>query len=209
MLANVLLTLSGTPFIYQGQELGTTSIGMKDITKYKDVDAIRSYTLLKKLFGKRKAIKNIAYCSRDNARTPMQWTSGKNAGFTDSEETWLPVTPNYVEINAEKELNEPDSVLGYYKKLIALRHADKAFVYGTYVDVAPKNGKALAYLRQSEYGTLLVVNSFSLKKAEFTLPKNLRGKQWEIVISNYENSSPLPDKITLRPYESVVYRLKK
>lgn len=208
MLATVLLTLSGTPFIYQGQELGTTSIGMKDISTYKDVDALRSYELLRKLFGKRKAMKMIAYCSRDNARTPVQWSAGKNAGFTCGEDTWLPVTPNYVEINAENEEKDENSVLHYYKKLIKLRHDDKAFVYGTYKDVAKNNGKVLAYLRESEYGTLLAVNSFSLKKARFVLPKELRGKQWELVTSNYENSPEKPDRITLRAYESVVYRLK-
>ncbi|MCM1195053.1 MAG: alpha-glucosidase [Corallococcus sp.] len=208
MLGTVLLTLSGTPFIYQGQEFGTTSIGMKNIDDYKDVDAIRSYDLLRKVFGKRKAMKMIAYCSRDNARTPVQWTSGKNAGFTDGEETWLPITPNYEQINAETEQNDPDSVLHYYKKLIALRKTDKAFVYGTYEDVAPKNGKILAYLRKSEYGQLLVVNNFSLKSAAFTPPKNIAADGFKLVTSNYADSQETPVKMTLRPYESVVYKLK-
>ena len=208
MMATILLTLSGTPFIYQGQELGTTSIGMKDITQYKDVDALRSYNLLKKVFGKRKAIKTIAYCSRDNARTPMQWTASKNAGFTDGEETWLPVTPNYTQINVETEQADGNSVLHYYKKLIQLRKSDKAFVYGTYTDIAPKHRKVLAYLRQSEYGTLLVINNFSLKNAKVTLPKNWQGKQWQKIISNAEGSDALPNKtVTLKPYESTVYKL--
>ena len=208
MMATILLTLSGTPFIYQGQELGTTSIGMKDITQYKDVDALRSYKLQKKVFGKRKAIKTIAYCSRDNARTPMQWTASKNAGFTDGEETWLPVTPNYTQINVETEQADGNSVLHYYKKLIQLRKSDKAFVYGTYTDIAPKHRKVLAYLRQSEYGTLLVINNFSLKNAKVTLPKNWQGKQWQKIISNAEGSDALPNKtVTLKPYESTVYKL--
>ncbi len=208
MMATILLTLSGTPFIYQGQELGTTSIGMTDITQYKDVDALRSYNLLKKVFGKRKAIKTIAYCSRDNARTPMQWTASKNAGFTDCEETWLPVTPNYTQINVETEQADGNSVLHYYKKLIQLRKSNKAFVYGTYTDIAPKHRKVLAYLRQSEYGTLLVINNFSLKNAKVTLPKNWQGKQWQKIISNAEGSDALPNKtVTLKPYESTVYKL--
>ncbi len=181
---------------------------MKDIGMYKDVDAIRSYNLLRKIFGKRKAIKMIAYCSRDNARTPVQWTAGKNAGFSDGETTWLPVTPNYVEINAENEQKDENSVLHYYKKLIELRHNDKSFVYGTYRDIAPKNGKVLAYLRQSGYGTLLAVNNFSLKNAKLVMPKELRGKTWELLTSNYDNSPATPDKLTLRAYESVVYKLK-
>jgi len=207
MLATVLLTLSGTPFIYQGQEIGATSIGMTDITKYKDVDALRSYDLLRKVFGKKKAMRILAYCSRDNARTPMQWTAEKNAGFTDGNETWLPITPNYTQINVQTETADENSVLHYYKKLIELRHTDKSFVYGNYKDLAPNNKKVLAYLRESEYGTLAVVNNFSLKTAKFALPKNLRGKRWTAITSNYDTDAVSPDKLTLRPYESIVFKL--
>lgn len=207
MLATVLLTLSGTPFIYQGQEFGTISASMTDIDDYKDVDALRSYGLLRKIFGKRNAMKKIAYCSRDNARTPVQWNAGKNAGFTDGDSTWIKVAPSFKEINAETAELDPASVLHYYKKLINLRKNDKAFVYGTYRDLAPKSRKILAYLRESEYGTLLVVNNFTNKTVNFVPPKTVKGKNFRIVTSNYENSPESPQKTVLRPYESIVYKL--
>lgn len=207
MLATVLLTLSGTPFIYQGQEFGTISAKMTDINDYKDVDALRSFSLLKKVFGKRKAMKNIAYCSRDNARTPMQWNAGKNAGFSDADETWLKVAPSFKEINAEAAELEPKSVLHYYKKLIALRKSDKSFVYGTYKDLNPSNKQLLVYLRESDYGALLVVNNFANKSVKFTPQKNVRGKDFRLVTSNYDDSPQSPQKTLLRPYESIVYKL--
>lgn len=207
MLANILLTLSGTPFIYQGQEFGTVSARMTDINDYQDVDALRSYKLLRKIFGKRKAIKTIAYCSRDNARTPMQWNAGKNAGFTDGESTWLKVANSYVDINAETAELTPDSVLHYYKKLIKLRKSDKAFVYGTYLDLMPKSKKLLVYLRESEYGTLLVINNFANKAVKFAPPKTVKNGQYRLVVSNYADSPNTIQKTVLRPYESIVYKL--
>ena len=204
MLATVLMTLSGTPFIYQGQEFGTISAKMTDINDYKDVDALRSYALLKKIFGKRKAMNKIAYCSRDNARTPVQWNAGKNAGFTDGE-PWLKVAPSYKELNAESAELNPNSVLHYYKKLIALRKENKAFVYGQYRDLLPKSKKLLVYLRESEYGTLLAVNNFTDKPVKFTPPKAVKGKELRLMTSNYDDSPKTVEKTVLRPYESIVY----
>ena len=209
MLATVLLTLSGTPFIYQGQEFGTTSARMTDLNDYRDVESLRSYNTLKKLFGKRAAMKRIAYCSRDNARTPVQWDSSKNAGFTEGETTWLKVNPNYIEINAQAAEKDENSVLHYYKKLIALRKADKAFVYGTYNDYYRKSNKILAYERNSEYGKLFVVCNFANKAVNFTPPKQVVSNgEYELVISNYDNPSRTLEKTKLRPYEAVVYKLK-
>ena len=207
MLATVLLTLSGTPFIYQGQEFGTVSAHMTDINDYKDVDALRSYDLLRKVFGKRAAIKKIAYCSRDNARTPVQWDDTANAGFTTGE-PWLKVAPGYKEINAAKAEREETSVLHYYKKLIALRRGDKAFVYGKYEDLLPKSKKLLVYLRESEYGTLLVINNFANKSVKFTRPTTIADKDFLLVTSNYDDSPSTLQKTMLRPYESIVYKLK-
>lgn len=205
MLATVLLTLSGTPFIYQGQEFGTISARMTDIKDYKDVDALRSYALLKKLFGKKKAMKKLAYCSRDNARTPVQWDDTQNAGFTTGE-PWLKVAPSYREINAKQAENDGNSVLHYYKKLIKLRKNDKAFVYGKYRDLMPKSKTLLVYLRESKYGTLLVVNNFANKRVKFALPKSSDGKEYKLVTSNYTDSPAKPQTTVLRPYESIIYK---
>lgn len=208
MLATVLMTLSGTPFIYQGQEFGTTSPKMRDINDYQDVESIRSFKLLKKVFGKRKAMKNVAYCSRDNARVPMQWNNGKNAGFSDGETTWLKVNPTYTEINAEAATEDPNSVLHYYKKLIALRKSDKAFIYGTYEDVMPKSKRILCYKRKSQYGELVVVANFSLSGAKLKLPQELTDGSYVQVTSNYDGSIETLQNTVLRPYETVVFKKK-
>ena len=211
MLGTVLLTLSGTPFIYQGQEFGTTSPRMQNIDDYKDVETHRSYKLLSKIFGKKNAMKRMAYCSRDNARTPMQWNDSKNAGFTDGKSTWLKVNPNYVQINAEKAEKDQQSVLHYYKKLIALRKSDKAFVYGRYTDLMPRHGKILCYLRESQFGTLLVVNNFCQNPTHWKLPKQIskNAECYRLVTSNYADTPQTPVCGTLRPYESAVYKLDK
>lgn len=208
MLATVLMTLSGTPFIYQGQEFGTTSPKMRDINDYQDVESIRSYKLLKKVFGKRKAMKNVAYCSRDNARVPMQWNNGKNAGFSDGETTWLKVNPTYTEINAEAATEDPNSVLHYYKKLIALRKSNKAFIYGTYEDVMPKSKRILCYKRKSQYGELVVVANFSLSGAKLKLPQELTDGSYVKVTSNYDGSIQKLQNTVLRPYETIVFKKK-
>ena len=208
MLATVLMTLSGTPFIYQGQEFGTTSIRMMDINDYQDVEAKRTYNTMKGIFGAKSAMKRTAYCSRDNARTPMQWDDSKNAGFTDADTTWLKVNPNYVEINVKQAQEDPNSVLNYYKKLITLRKNDKSFVYGTYKDFYRNSSKIWAYLRESEYGKLFVVCNFANKNVTFAPPKAIAGQNFELLTSNYDDSCPTPQKTKLRPYEAVVYKLK-
>lgn len=207
MLATILLTLSGTPFIYQGQELGTISAKMTNINDYRDVETHRSYKTLTKLVGKKKAMKMMSYCSRDNARTPVQWNSDKNAGFSDADETWIKVSPSYKEINVEAEEKDTNSVLNFYRKLIAMRKSDKAFIYGTYTDLMPKNKKVMCYTRESQYGTLLVIASFSLKEINFKVPKTVKGKNFSLVISNYPDSKTKLEATTLRPYEAIVYKL--
>ena len=210
LLATVLMTLSGTPFIYQGQEFGTTSARFADLDDYKDVETFRSYTTLRKIFGKNGAMKRIRYCSRDNARTPVQWDASNNAGFTDGDTTWMKVNPNYVTINAEAAELDPDSVLHYYKKLIALRKSDKAFVYGTYRDYYKNSRKLMVYERESEYGTLFVVCNFANKSANFTPPKSMaKNGEFHLVTSNYGDSPSELQATKLRPYEAIVYKLNK
>lgn len=209
MLATVLMTLSGTPFVYQGQEIGTTSPRMQNLADYQDVESLRSFETLKKIFGKKGAMKRIAYCSRDNARVPMQWENAANAGFTDGATTWLKVNPDYVNTNVADEENDPDSVLNYYRKLIELRHTDKSFVYGTYKDYYPKNRKLMCYLRLSQYGTLFVVSNFADKDVKFTIPKELADKRFSLVTANYADTPTTLRNTTLRPYESAVYKLEK
>lgn len=203
MLATVLMTLSGTPFIYQGQEFGTTSAQMTDLSDYRDVETFRSYKTMSKVFGKKKAMKLMAYCSRDNARTPMQWDDSPNAGFTTAQQSWIKVNPNYVNINAAQAQKDENSVLHYYKKLIALRKQDKAFVYGTYTDMLPKDRNVMAYLRESQYGTLAVAANFANKTVTVKLPPL---KDYKAILCNYASAPQLSQKLTLRPYEAVIYK---
>lgn len=211
MMATVLMTLSGTPFVYQGQELGMTSARMQNIFDYRDVDMQRSYTLMSKLFGEKIAMKNLSYCSRDNARTPMQWNDTANAGFTTAYTPWLKVNPNYPQINAAAEENDENSVLNYYRKLIALRKSDKAFVYGAYTDILPRSRTIWAYRMDSEYGSLLVVSNFSTKTQKVQLPAEFESSEnYRLVTSNCPTSAQSADLLTeLLPHESVVYKLQK
>lgn len=209
MLATVLMTLSGTPFVYQGQEIGTTSPRMQNLADYQDVESLRSFETMRKIFGKKGAMKRIAYCSRDNARVPVQWASTANAGFTDGATTWLKVNPDYVNTNVADEENVPDSVLNYYRKLIALRHADKAFVYGTYKDYYPRDKRLMCYLRESQYGTLFVVANFADKDVKFAVPKEIVNPGFTFVTSNYDDTPQTLQNCTLRPYEAAVYKLIK
>jgi glycosidase len=205
LIATLLLTNCGTPFIYQGQEIGTTSIRMTDIERYQDVESHNSFKTMSKIFGKKGAMWRVAYCSRDNARTPMQWNGGKNAGFSDGDSTWLPVNPNYTDINVERDLADEDGVIEYYKMLIEMRKANKEFVYGTFQDLMPKHGKIFAYLREFEGKKLLVVLNFSEKNTKFKLPKG-DFADFELLTSNYQDSATKPADTVLRPYEATVYK---
>ncbi len=205
MLATLLLTLTGTPFIYQGQEIGSTSIRMQAISQYQDVDSIRSYKLLKKLFGKKGAIRRIAYCSRDNARTPMQWSDDKNAGFSTADKTWLPVNPNYKQINVCNDINNADSVYHYYRKLIALRKTHTVLNYGDYCPLLPNNKHLLCFEKHFNNSRLLVVLNFSLQTVRFAPPKKLDTNGYKLLTSNYKDSADTPCKCKLRPYEALVY----
>lgn len=209
MLANVMFFLSGTPFVYEGQEIGMTSIRMKELDKYKDVETFRSYRLMRKLgFSHKKAMDSLSYGSRDNARTPMQWDGGKNAGFSQGEETWLPINPNYTQINVQSQQDDPNSVLNYYKKLIALRKAHDEMIFGTYTLLKIGGRKLYAYLREYKDKALLVISNFTKKNYKLKAPRFGDAKS-SLFISNYEDSSPVLADCVLRPYESVVYSLSK
>ncbi|MEG1706541.1 MAG: alpha-amylase family glycosyl hydrolase, partial [Clostridia bacterium] len=205
MMASILLTLSGTPFIYEGQEIGSTSIRMPNIDTYQDVESKRSYVTARKIFGKRGAMKRIAYSSRDNARTPVQWNNTLNAGFSSAEKTWLPVNPNYVTVNIENDLKNENSVLNYYKSLIALRKVHKQMIYGTYTDYYVNSKALLVYKREYEGKKLLIVNNFSLKDIKFNVPKELLADKYTLLTSNYASVTPTLCDKTLSPYESSIY----
>lgn len=208
MLATFMLTLEGTPYIYQGEEIGMTNAAFETISDYRDVETLNYYGQ-SQLQGKPndRIMAAIRAKSRDNARTPMQWNGGPQAGFTTGE-PWIKVNPNYTEVNVELAMKDPKSIYHYYRQLIALRKQHKALVYGEYKLLLPLDPDLYVYTRTLEQGTILVILNFFDDMPRMEWPKHLRGLKRELLISNYE---PVPDErqdqIELRPYEARVYRL--
>lgn len=218
MLATCLYMMQGTPYIYQGQELGMTNVPFENIEDFRDLDSINAYYELtgQGVFSKEEMMRFLRYKSRDNARTPFQWNDKENAGFT-SGAPWIMVNPNYKEINAEEQMSREDSVFRYFQKLIRLRKEHEVIVYGTYDLLLPDSKEIYAYTRTLGNKKLLVVCSFTEKSVEFEMPGEfLKG---EILIQNYAGSraagpsSPegenagLRGNMTLKPYEAIAVML--
>ncbi|MFE6795710.1 glycoside hydrolase family 13 protein [Paenibacillus chitinolyticus] len=209
MLATFLLTLEGTPYIFQGEEIGMTNVAFDLIDDYRDVETINYYKQAK-LLGKPQdeVMKAIWKKSRDNARTPMQWDDTANAGFTTGE-PWIKVNPNHPGINAAAATADPQSIYHYYRSLIALRKKHPVIVYGEYKLLLPLDTEIYAYTRTLSGEKLLVILNFFDGTPEFTWPEELgEGKDAELLISNYDRV-PGEDTcvIKLRPYEARVYLL--
>lgn len=194
MLATMLHGMQGTPYIYQGEELGMTNIRL-DIEQYVDLEIHNVYReRIAKGCAPEDVMASIWARGRDNARTPMQWTAGEKAGFTTGT-PWLPVNPNHREINAEAALADPHSVFHYYRRLIGLRKRYPVFRDGSFDLLCPEDEQVFAYTRDTEHGHLLVVCNFSREEAAFTPPEEFRDA--EVLISNYEGCAHV-----LRPYEA-------
>lgn len=171
VLAAILLTLRGTPFIYQGEELGMTNRNWRDIGEINDVQTRGQYDLaLKEGFSEEEAMKFVRRFTRDNARTPMQWDSSENAGFT-SGVSWLPVNENYVSINAEREENAPNSVLNWYRKLLAFRKSSEVLLRGTYREIMSESEEVFGFVREFNGEALITLANFSAKPVK--LPEAL------------------------------------
>ncbi|ANS76727.1 glucohydrolase [Paenibacillus yonginensis] len=207
MLATLLHTLKGTPYIYQGEELGMTNVRFESLEDYKDIEIHNMYKEKVVDGGEDhdKILKAIHAKGRDNARTPMQWSSEENAGFTTGT-PWIKVNPNYKEINAEQALADKDSIFHYYKRLIALRKENPIMAYGEYTPLLPDNEQIYAYTRTLDEEQWLVLLNFSAEQASFELPKELNPSGKTLVIGNYPAEGQAADP--LRPYEARVYRIK-
>jgi oligo-1,6-glucosidase len=209
MLATLLHMMQGTPYIYQGEELGMTNVKFDNIKEYKDIETLNAYRDFTES-GKKthdEIMDAIYKRGRDNARTPFQWNDKKNAGFTDGT-PWIKVNPNYKDINAEAQLNDENSVLSFYKKLIALRKKHEIIVYGDYTLILEDNKDIYAYTRKLVDETLLVICNFGDNHTKFNLPKNIKYNYKELLISNYIVADESIDEILLKSYESRVYLLK-
>ncbi|GGA84454.1 alpha,alpha-phosphotrehalase [Ornithinibacillus halotolerans] len=206
MLATVIHMMKGTPYIYQGEEIGMTNPNFERIEDYRDVESINAYKLLLKEGKTEEEILEILkQKSRDNARTPMQWSAEDNAGFT-SGTPWINPASNYKEINVEKELNSTDTIFSYYQALISLRKKYDIITYGDYHLVLADDPQVFAYTRNWNEEQLVVVSNFYGNEVELELPVTLKNNS-EILISNYHDSKT-NNKLTLRPYESIVYYAK-
>src|SRR5690554_95500 len=201
-LASVLLTLRGTPFIYQGEEIGMLNYPFTSMDQIKDVTHIGVYNILrdKYKFSRKTAFKLSLTISRDHARTPVQWDASPHGGFT-SGEPWLAVNPNYDVINVNKQISEEKSLLKYYQELGKLRNESSALQVGTYEKVK-SHSHIYAYKRKYENETILVVVNLGKKqvKAKFDL-------NGELLLSNYDYSSKTPDLVYLKPYEARILRI--
>lgn len=196
-LAAAYLFLKGTPFVYQGQEIGMTSWYPERSDMYEDVQTRNQYTNL----PEEKRLPKLWKASRDSARTPMQWTSSENAGFTTGT-PWFYVNQNYKEINVAQQENDPDSVLNFYRKAIALRKQLAVVKEGTYRDLNPLSEQLYVYARETKKEKLLVVCSFTEKPMHFKMPAGFENA--ELLLCNY----PGWLQNSLRPYECRVYRRK-
>ena len=202
MLAVVLHGMQGTPYIYQGEELGMTNV-QYPIEDYEDLETLNMYHERKKQGYQEEGImRSIHAKSRDNARTPMQWDASDNAGFTTGT-PWLKVNPNYIEINAKDNLEDPDSVFACYQKLIALRKSYPVFVDGHFRLLLEEDENFFAYMREDENSELLVVANFF--DQQVNLPLELDLQDYTILYQNYKDTSGN----LYRPYEARIYYKQK
>ena len=202
MLATCLHMMQGTPYVYQGEELGMTNCPFNTLENFRDLESINAFHELTEQ-GKKteeEMMAAISYKGRDNARTPMQWDDSTYAGFSTAQ-PWIMVNPNYTKINAKDQVNREDSVFKYYQKLISLRHNSDLIVYGTYDLFLADDPDIYAYTRTLDDDKLIVYCNFSDNTREVELPEEFTNGK--ILISNY-NDAAVNTKITLRPYEAIV-----
>ncbi|MDV7687551.1 glycoside hydrolase family 13 protein [Oenococcus oeni] len=203
MLATTLHLMQGTPYVYQGEELGMTNAHFTKLNQYEDIESINFYHELveqEKIVDGPTMLKYLANISRDNARTPMQWNDKNNAGFS-SAKPWFALNPNYKSINVEDSLADKNSVFYYYQKLIKLRHNNEIIKYGSFEEIDPDDDQVYAYRRHYEGKTLLLISNFTDKIVSRDYGQSNASS---LLIDNYED-----DKVNeLRPYEAKAYLFK-
>jgi oligo-1,6-glucosidase len=196
LLAMLQLTLKGTPFLFQGQEIGSINHDFGSIEELRDVESINYYKELLPSMGPKAAFRKVLCGSRDHARTPMQWSSGKNAGFTEGT-PWIALDHDYLEWNVEKQLQEEDSVLSFYRKLIQLRKENETLIYGTFEVLDKKRKNLFCYRRRDQKQTFFIECNLSSNK----MRGNTDHRGHELLLSNYSSQQEL-----LQPYEVRLYR---
>ncbi|MCM1056073.1 MAG: alpha-glucosidase [Firmicutes bacterium] len=206
LLALLLHGMQGTPFIYQGEELGMTNVSY-ELEDYRDIETVNLYRERREAgFSHDSVMESIHAKSRDNARTPMQWDDSENAGFTTGT-PWMKVNPNYREINAAEQMARPDSVWSFYRQLIAFRKKYAVFSDGEFALLCREHPQIFAYTRECTEEKLLVICNFSGEKAEYPDPAQWRGM--ELLLSNYSDSGKKSSPEMLHPWEARMYYIRK
>ena len=206
MFATIIHLLKGTPYIFQGEEIGMTNVRFASINEYRDIETLNMYSEFKQMGLDEDKIMNMIYTSsRDNARTPMQWENAENAGFTYGE-PWIKVNDNYNNINVEKSQKNEHSVLNYYKKLIRLRKEHPAIVYGHFVGIDCYQKDIFAYIREYADEKLIVIANGSNKEAEFKFDTDNSYLDYEVMLNNYDDIQRLNESLLLKPYEVIVLK---
>jgi oligo-1,6-glucosidase len=209
LLATFLHLLHGTPYVYQGEEIGMTNVAFDSIDAYRDIETLNMY---REYVGERgvdpAAVMPMIHArSRDNARTPMQWNASPHGGFTTGS-PWIAANPNYREVNVEEALADPGSVFYYYQRLIRLRREHSVVVYGTYDLLLESHEQIYAFTRTLDDERLLVILNFSPDTPVFAMPSDVTFSTTELLLSNYDvDKGEEIKRLTLRPYEARVYRL--
>ena len=208
MLATFIMTMRGTPYYYNGDELGMTNAGFDKIEDYRDMATLNEYQRQKNIGGDlQQFMQRIQFECRDNGRTPFQWNSCANAGFTGGT-PWIKVNPNYKTINYAAQQNDANSVLHYFRKLVKLRKQNKVLVYGKYTLLDKSNPNVYSYVREKDGQKMLVLLNFTKSTAQTNLALNIAKAQ--LVLSNYKTATinnKSKSLIVLRPYEAIIYKL--
>ncbi len=210
MLATFIHTLQGTPYIYQGEEIGMTNVPFNSIDEFDDVETINFYNQQQEagaIEDMEEFMEILKTNSRDNARTPIQWDTSENAGFTTGE-PWIKINPNYKQINVAQALKDEDSIFYYYQKLIELRKEYPVFVYGDYQLLLEDDEEIYVYLREYQGQRLLVILNFFAEEPKFELPANINYESKQLLLSNYEVESNDLKEVNLRSYEARIYLLE-
>ncbi|WP_436859946.1 glycoside hydrolase family 13 protein [Staphylococcus caeli] len=204
--ATVYFLQQGTPFIYQGQEIGMTNYPFESVETFNDVAVVNEYNIVKSQNGDVSALlEKHKMENRDNSRTPMQWNNEKNAGFSDHE-PWFPVNPNYNTINVANQENDPTSILNYYKKMIDLKKSDDIFTYGTFDLVDEDNAQIFAYTRTYNNQQVLIVSNLTAQTATLNIDtSNIHPEN--ILLHNYQSQNKDNELSILRPFEAYVVKL--
>ena len=207
MFATILHLMQGTPYIYQGEEIGMVNCRY-EIEEYQDVEIRNAYkdlVLDRKVMSKEKFMEAVYRISRDNARTPMQWNSQEHAGFTKGQ-PWLRVNPRYQEINVENALKDENSIFYYYKKLIQLRHRDPVITDADFRLIDRENKEVFAYERFIDGKSILVIANFGSNPVKFELDKAYKLDSYKLMVSNYKDLDIRDKVVALKPYEALAIK---